>query len=134
MNVKVLLHTVAGGLLLVLGIVLLFLPGPGLLVVLAGLMVLSTAFPRLERHVELVRGRAMKAAKDSVSSWWRVALSVLSGVALIGAGLVWGLVPGLPFGGWHTGSSVILSGVIVLTLLILAGRQVGSRRDRGRGD
>ncbi len=129
MNVKLLLHAAVGGLLLLLGAVLLVLPGPGLLVVLAGLIMLSTAFPRLERYVEPVRARAMKAAENSVSSPSRVAVSVLAGSALIGAGLVWGLVPGLPFGGWHTGSSVILSGVIVFALLIHAGRQVRGRRN-----
>jgi hypothetical protein len=128
--VRNVLHAVAGGLLVALGVVLLFLPGPGLLVVLAGLILLSTVFPRLERYVELVRGRAMKAAEDSVSSWWRVALSVLTGAVLIAAGLVWGLVPGLPFSGWHTGSSVMLSGVIVFVLLICSRRQVRGRRRR----
>lgn len=133
-NVKLLLHAVVGGLLLALGVVLLFLPGPGLLVVLAGLILLSTAFPRLERYVEPVRARAMKTAEDSVSSPWRVAASVLTGAALIAAGLVWGLVRGLPFGGWHTGSSVILSGVIVLALLVYTERRVRARRDRRRVD
>lgn len=118
MRVKLLLHAVIGGLLLMLGVVLLVLPGPGLLLVLAGLIMLSTAFPRLERYVDPVRTRAVKAAEDSVSSPWRIAGSVLAGFALIGAGLILGLVPGLPFSGWHTGSSVILSGVILFALLI----------------
>lgn len=134
MNIKLLLRAMAGALLLVLGVVLLFLPGPGLLVVLGGLIMLSSAFPSLERYVEPVRARATKAAEDSVSSPWRVAGSVLTGSALIGAGLVWGLVPGLPFGGWHTGSSVILSGVIVFALLIHTSRQVRGHRDHRRVD
>lgn len=128
-----LLHATAGALLLVLGVVLLFLPGPGLLVMLAGLIMLSRAFPRLERYVEPVRARAIKAAEESVSSSWRVAGSILTGLAVIGAGLVWGLVPGLPFSGWHTGSSVILSGIIVVALLIHTNRQMKCRRgDRVR--
>jgi len=132
MNVKLLLHAAVGGLLLVLGVVLLFLPGPGLLVVLAGLIMLSTAFPRLGRYVDPVRARATKAAEESVSSPWRVVFCVLAGATLIGAGLVWGLVPGLPLGGWHTASPIILSGVVVLALLIYSGRRVRGRRNRRR--
>jgi hypothetical protein len=44
------------------------LPGPGLLLVLAGLIVLAAEFPALERYVDPVRDPAMKAAEDSVSS------------------------------------------------------------------
>jgi hypothetical protein len=39
---------VGGGLLLVIGVVLLVLPGPGLLLVLAGLLILADQFPALD--------------------------------------------------------------------------------------
>ena len=123
-KVKFFARVVIGGLLLLVGVALLVLPGPGLLLVLSGLIILSSAFPKLERYVEPVRARAMKAAEDSVSSPWRIAGSVLAGLALIAAGVVWGLVPGLPFGGWHTGSSIILSGFILFALLVYSYRQI----------
>lgn len=128
-NVTQIGRAVLGGLLLVLGTALLVLPGPGLLLVLAGLVLLSTVFPRLGRYVGPVRMRAMKAAEDSVSSPWRLAGSVLVGVALVAAGLVWGLLPDLPFGGWPTGSSLILSGGVVFALLVYSGRRVRRRGD-----
>jgi hypothetical protein len=131
MKIKLLVHAVVGSALLILGAALLVLPGPGLLVTLAGLVMLSTAFPRLERFVEPVRARAMKAAEDSVSSRWRLAGSILAGSALIAAGLVTGLVRGLPFSGWHTGSSIILSGLIIFALLIYTSVRLRSRRDSG---
>ena len=53
--------TVAGFGLLGLGIVLLFLPGPGLLVVIAGLAVLGTQFAWAERALRRVKGRAARA-------------------------------------------------------------------------
>lgn len=118
-----------GGVLLVVGAALLILPGPGLLLVLSGLILLSRAFPRLERYVGPVRARAMKAAEDSVSSGWRIAGSILAGLALLAAGCVWGLVPGLPFGGWQTGSSIIVSGIVLLVLLGYSRRQVERRRN-----
>ncbi|MEU7789139.1 PGPGW domain-containing protein [Amycolatopsis sp. NPDC049159] len=124
---RVLIAT-AGAVLLVVGVLLLVLPGPGLLLVLAGLLLLASEFPALEKYVDPVRDRAMKAAEDSVSSPLRIAGSVLAGLALLAAGIVWGLVKSLPFGGWSTGSSLILSSVILFALLIWSYRRVKSRR------
>jgi hypothetical protein len=116
-----------GGVLVIAGVALLVLPGPGLLLVLAGLLVLATAFPAARRFVGPVRERARKAAEASVSTWLRLAFSVLTGVALIAAGLVWWLMPTLPLGGWPTGSSLILSGIILLALLVVSYRRVKGR-------
>ncbi|RSD16515.1 PGPGW domain-containing protein [Amycolatopsis eburnea] len=118
----------AGAVLLVVGVLLLVLPGPGLLLVLAGLLLLASEFPALERYVDPVRDRAMKAAEDSVSSPLRIAGSVLAGLALLAAGIVWGTVRSLPFSGWSTGSSLILSSAILFALLIWSYRRVKARR------
>jgi hypothetical protein len=126
--VKRVVAAVAGGVLVAVGVVLLVLPGPGLLLVLAGLIVLAAEFPALQKFVDPVRKRAMKAAEDSVSSPLRIAGSVLAGLCLIGAGVVWGLAKSLPFGGWSAGSSLILSGLILFTLLIWSYRRVQARR------
>ena len=117
-----------GGVLLISGVALLVLPGPGLLLVLAGLLVLATAFPAAQRFVRPVRERARKAAEASVSTRLRLAFSVRTGVALIATGVVWWLVPTLPLGGWPTGSSLILSGIILLALLVVSYRRVNGRR------
>jgi hypothetical protein len=133
-HVKRVLIAVAGGVLLVVGVLLLVLPGPGLLLVLAGLLLLASQFPALERYVDPVRDRAMKAAEDSVSSPLRIAGSVLAGLALLVAGIVWGTVKSLPFSGWSTGSSLILSSAILFALLIWSYQRVKSRRAAaGRG-
>ena len=122
------LIAVAGAILVIVGVVLLVLPGPGLLLVLAGLIVLAAEFPALERYVEPVRLRAMKAAEDSVSSPLRIAGSVLAGLGLLAAGIVWAVVPGLPWGGLSSGSSLILSSVILFALLGWSYRRVAARR------
>jgi hypothetical protein len=121
-----------GGVVLLVGVALLVLPGPGLLLVLAGLVILASEFPALERHVDPVRDRAMKAAEDSVSSPLRIAGSVLCGLALIAAGVVWGLrvFSWLPFPGWSTGSSLILSGIVLFVLLGWSYKKVSARRRR----
>ncbi|QKW33369.1 hypothetical protein HUT06_04430 [Actinomadura sp. NAK00032] len=115
---------VGGGLVLLAGVALLVLPGPGLLLVLAGLLILAREFPAVDRYVEPVRERAIQAAEESVTSWWRLTGSILTGLALIGAGIVWGLVDELPFSGWSAGSGLILSGFILYGLLYWSYRRV----------
>ncbi|MBY8877438.1 hypothetical protein K7862_07265 [Streptomyces sp. PLK6-54] len=128
---RVVLATV-GVILLLVGLALLVLPGPGLLLVLAGLIVLGRAVPAVSRFEAPVRVRAMQATEASVASPWRIAWSVLAGLALIAAGIVWGarLFPRLPFGGWSTGSSLILSGTILLGLIVWSYRRVNATRPR----
>jgi hypothetical protein len=129
-QVKRVTVALVGAVVLLVGIVLLVLPGPGLLLILAGLVILASEFPALERHVSPVRERAMKAAEESVSSPLRIAGSVLAGLGLIAAGVVWGLkvFPWLPLPGWGTGSSLILSGLVLFALLGWSYRKVSARR------
>ena len=77
---------IGGGLLLVIGVVLLVLPGPGLLLVLAGLVILANQFPSIDKYVNPVEKRAMQAMEQSVASPLRITGSVLAGLALIAAG------------------------------------------------
>ena len=123
---------VVGALVLLVGVALLVLPGPGLLLVLAGLLILASEFPALEKYVDPVRERAEKAAEDSVSSPLRIAGSVLCGLGLIAAGILWGLrvFSWLPWPGWSTGSSLILSGIVLFVLLGWSYKKVNDRRRR----
>ncbi|MFF4244741.1 PGPGW domain-containing protein [Streptomyces sp. NPDC001822] len=113
---------VAGAALLILGVALLVLPGPGLLLILAGLLVLADQFPAVARYVDPVRDQAMRAARESVASPVRIAGSSLTAAVLLTAGLIWGLMPELPFGGWPTGVGLILSGLILVALLVYSYR------------
>jgi hypothetical protein len=132
-QVKRVTMAVLGGLVLLIGVALLVLPGPGLLLVLAGLLILANEFPTLERYVDPVQERAMKAAEDSVSSPLRITGSVLAGLGLIAAGVLWGLrtFSWLPWPGWSTGSSLILSGIVLLVLLWWSYRKVSAKRRAG---
>jgi hypothetical protein len=119
---------IGGGAVLALGVALLVLPGPGLLLVLAGLLILAREFPAVDKYVEPVRERAISAAEESVTSWWRLTGSILTGLALIGAGVAWGIVDELPFSGWSAGSGLILSGLILFALLYWSYLRVKGRR------
>ncbi|MFF9043925.1 PGPGW domain-containing protein [Streptomyces parvulus] len=117
-----------GAVLLVVGVALLVLPGPGLLLVFAGVVLLSRAIPALDRFVAPVRTRALRAAEESVSSPWRIAGAVLVGLFLLAAGVVWGLLPELPYSGWATGTSLIISGCVLFALLVWSHRRVRAER------
>lgn len=126
-----------GWVLVVVGVAALVLPGPGLLMLFAGLVLLSQHYVWAERKVEPVKTRAFDAAEQGVRTWPRITMSVLSACFVMGFGVLWGLDPRigdwgpigprLPFGGWGTGVSLILSGLIALVLI---GYSV--RRFRGR--
>jgi hypothetical protein len=122
--VRRVLFAVAGGLLTVIGVILLVLPGPGLLLVLAGLLVLAAEFPAVRRYVAPVRERALRTARDSVASPLRIAATATGGGLLIAAGVVWGTQDWIPFSSWSAGSSLILSGLIVFALLIWSYRRL----------
>ena len=46
-----------GGTLVLLGVVLLFVPGPGILIILAGLALLATEFDWAQRHLDSLRSK-----------------------------------------------------------------------------
>jgi uncharacterized protein (TIGR02611 family) len=123
-----------GWILVVVGLAAMILPGPGLLLLLAGLAILSQQFTWAERRVEPVKKQAFKTAADGVATKTRIAVSVLAGLALMGLGVVWGMRPEVPgwwplrdswwlVGGWATGSSLIVSGLAALGLLVYSYRR-----------
>lgn len=119
---------IVGWTLVLGGIAALILPGPGLLLLLLGLVVLSQEYEWAERRVDPVKDKAFEVARQGVSTYPRIVLSALGALVLVAIGVVWGLDPtiptigpvgpDLPVGGWATGSSIILSGVIALGLLV----------------
>lgn len=120
--------TVVGVVLIAVGVLLLVLPGPGLLLVLAGLVVMANEYPWARRWTAPVRRQAIAAAKASVATRLRITWTAAVGLALVVAGIVWMTVPGLPFAGLGAGSSLILSGVILLGLLAYSVRLYGGGR------
>ncbi len=126
--------TALGWVLVIAGVAALVLPGPGLLMLLAGIVVLSQEYDWAERRVEPIKRRAFDAAEAGVSSVPRIIIGVLSACAVIGAGVLWWINPAivpqwwilgprLPFGGWTVGLSVIVSGCIALGLLVYSIRR-----------
>lgn len=120
--------TLAGGALCVIGGVLLILPGPGLLLIVAGLVVLASEYAWARRLLGPAREQAARGARLSVSSPWHIGGSIVSGSALIAAGVAWMVLPDtLPFGGIGTGISLVVSGLIVVGLIAYSFRTYRQR-------
>jgi hypothetical protein len=131
---KRVLLEVVGWLLLLIGVAALVLPGPGLLLMFAGLAVLSQQYEWAERWVEPVRLRALKGAAQSVETWPRIIASSVFSLGLAGWGVLWIVNPDVPSwwpvsdswwlpGGVWTGVTQIVSGVLALALIIYSYRR-----------
>ncbi|WP_201931850.1 PGPGW domain-containing protein [Nocardioides donggukensis] len=129
---------VVGWTLVLVGIAALVLPGPGLLLLFAGLVVLSQQYAWAERRVEPVKWRALQAASDGVQTWPRIAASVAGCAWLVGLGVYWGSAAPVPgwwplreswwlVGGWATGVTLIGSGLFALGLLVYSFRRYRHR-------
>lgn len=129
--------TTLGWLLTVLGIAALVLPGPGLLTLSAGLVLLSHEYDWARRRMRPIKALAFREAAKGVQNRRRIAASVLGAMLLIAAGAVWGIRPLAPgwwpwhhswwlVGGWGTGATLMFSGVSAIGLLIYSYRTFSS--------
>lgn len=125
--------TVVGWVLVIAGVAALVLPGPGLLLLLAGLVVLSQNYEWAARRVDPVKTKAFGLAEAGVSSIPRILLSATGAAALIAGGIFWWvdpripvigpIGPDLPLGGWGTGLSITVSGLVAAGLLVYSIRR-----------
>lgn len=101
-----------GGVLVVgLGIVLMPLPGPGLVIVVAGLAVLATEYAWARRLLEQAQTRAKDASAASVRGPLRLAATAGAVLALLGLGVAVIAVPEIPYAGISAGIGLIVGGV-----------------------
>jgi hypothetical protein len=125
---------ILGWVLLVGGIAAIFLPGPGLLGIFAGLALLSQRYDWAERRVEPVKLRALRGAAEGVETWVRIMLSLLGVSLLVACGVLWIASPSSPGwwplmealwlpGGLWTGITQIASGAIALALIVYSYRR-----------
>lgn len=127
-KVKKTLTFVAGWILVIAGLAALVLPGPGLLLLLCGLVLLATEYSWAQKWIDPVERRAVALAHANVQTRRSIFLSALGACALLAVGIFWGLNqtipefwifgPELPFGGWGVGTTVTVSGVLAIGLLV----------------
>lgn len=125
---------VVGWTLVVLGIAALVLPGPGLLLLAAGLAVLSQQYHWARRYLKPLKANAFHAAALGVKTIPRIAASCASALVIMSLGVVWILQVPVPtwwsfedkwwlFGGSGTGISLVASSVIALALIAYSVRR-----------
>jgi hypothetical protein len=136
---RIVLETL-GWVLLVLGIAAIFLPGPGLLGIFAGLVLLSQQYDWAERRLEPVRVRALRGAAESVETWPRIVASVTGAAVLVACGVLWIVGPPAPAwwpvaeswwlpGGEWTGVTQVGSALIALGLIVYSYRRFHGNPD-----
>lgn len=120
-----------GWLLVLVGLVLYPLPGPGLLVMVIGIGLLGRYDPWAGRRLEPLRSRALVETRRSVATWPRTILSAVIALALGVSGLVWLAEPAQPTwwtlpawtwfpGGLWAGVGQIVSGAVALAVVVWA--------------
>jgi hypothetical protein len=123
-----------GWTLVVAGIAALILPGPGLLMIAGGLVVLSQQYEWAERRVEPVKREALKGAAKSVETWPKVVMTSTTIALIAAAGVLWFVKPDPPGwwplsdgwwlpGGKATGISQFASAAIAVALLVWSYRR-----------
>lgn len=127
-----------GWVLLLLGVAAIFLPGPGLLGIFAGLALLSQQYEWAERRVEPARIRALQGAAEGVETWPRIIASVTGAVLLAACGVLWIMDPAAPGwwplsetwwlpGGLWTGVTQVGSAFIAVGLIVYSYRRFHGR-------
>lgn len=122
-----------GWLLVLAGIAALALPGPGLLMLFGGMLVLSQQYEWADRRLRPVERRAKMAAADSVQTWPRIVMSSLLSLWLMFLGVLWMVQPPAPdwwplrdswwlFGGYTAGVTLLLSGFIAVAMIVYSYR------------
>jgi Putative transmembrane protein (PGPGW) len=81
-------RVLAGAVLVVVGLFLLVLPGPGLVVIALGLGLMSRDVPFARRWLRLVRAR-IPATDDGEVAAWVIVVSVLMLMASVGGSVGW---------------------------------------------
>lgn len=131
---------ILGWTVLCLGLLALFLPGPGLLLTFAGLAVLATQYTWARNLTQPVKIKALRGAAEGVETRLRIALSALVAIVMTAVGVYWVLSPAAPgwwplaeqwwlFGGPAVGWTMIGSSVIAIGLLVYSVRRFHHRPD-----
>lgn len=122
---------VLGWILIPTGVVLMPLPGPGMLIVVAGVALLAPHYTWAQSILDPLREKAIQGAQYGVATIPRIVVSFLGGVWLAVLAYVWwvspdipefdvlgiGFGPSLPAAGWGTALGLLVSAFAAWGLL-----------------
>ena len=127
------LTLVAGWAAVMLGVLLVPLPGPGTLVAVAGLRLLVPHHAWAARVYEPTRDRAVRAAAAGVATWPRVALAAVGPVGVLAVAAAYAVEPDvldLPFAGVATTAGLLVSGLAAAALVAVSVVRWGPSQNR----
>ncbi len=121
---KKIIVTVIGGLLVVAGLVMMPLPGPGIVVVVAGIGVLAAEYAWARRALSATKEKAEEAQQEAVATAPRTTLTFLTTTVALAVGVAMFVVDDVPWpildswgdavwGPW-TGAVVIATSLVTI--------------------
>lgn len=114
---------VLGVALLLIGIALLVLPGPGFLLIAAALALLSTQFEWAKKPLDYAWDKAQTGIDEVGRSKFRTALSILSALVLVAIGILDLSGIDVPWVNTLSAAMLILSGLILVGTIVYAIRR-----------
>jgi uncharacterized protein (TIGR02611 family) len=112
--------TTAGIAILGVGVAMLVLPGPGFLIIALGFFVLSLEYEWARQRFESARRKAADLADQAAANRFSTAFTIAFGIAMVAAGIAWIVVDTLPASSPWSGGSLIFSGLVVLSTMIVS--------------
>lgn len=116
---------VLGIALLLIGVALIVLPGPGFLLIAAALALLSTQFDWAKVPLDYAKAKAQDGIEEVGRSKFRASLALLCALALIALGIVELAGVDIPY------LNVVTAGLLIASGLFLAGTMVYAVRRAG---
>ena len=129
---KTVVVAVLGGLLTLAGIALLVLPGPGFVLVAAGLAVLATRFAWAKRPLDYAKDKAQQGIEEVGKSPLRAAGAAIAAFVLIGLGVLALAGVDLPFVNTLSAVILIISGLFLIGTIFFARRQEKIEDEKAR--
>ncbi|MEU2350570.1 PGPGW domain-containing protein [Modestobacter sp. NPDC049651] len=126
--VKTVVVAALGGFLTLAGIALLVLPGPGFVLIAAGLAVLATRFDWARKPLDQAKEKAAEGVDQVRRRPLQAVLALVCALALLAVGVVVLAGVDLPFVNAFTAVVLILSGLFLLGTIVYA------RVTRGKPD
>ena len=111
---------VLGGILLIAGIALLALPGPGFVLIAAGLTVLATRFQWAKKPLDYAKDKAHQGMEEVAKSPWRAALALACALGLIALGILEMIGVDLPLLTMLTAILLVVSGLALIGTIVYA--------------
>jgi len=122
-QMKTVVIAVLGGLLTLAGIGLLVLPGPGFVLVAAGLAVLATRFRWAQKPLDYAKDKAEQGIEEVGKSPLRAVGAALAALVLVGLGIAALAGVDLPFVNAFTAVVLVLSGLFLVGTIVFARKQ-----------